>query len=293
VALALPVVVIALILVVVRLVAGARAVPRAVQVSSPELEATAQTIGRWRVAGVAVGLVVGVLAAYQGALGRGLLLAAPLFALCVLAGVLVGELRIGAPGGPVRRATLEVRRIRDYVPRALSSAVVVAGVLLAVVLVSTTAAGSADDLGRAGRSLERRCSAVTGEGAGPWPGSYYAFPLAVVVLCGLLAAGVVLTRVVRRPLQSEDPAVDEALRRSAAGAVTAAVGLLIAVPLAGISAVAAAALSNITCRPEWWTVAANALAGLAVASLILAAWCASTLMARGVRSTRPAVSADR
>jgi hypothetical protein len=211
----------------------------------------------------------------------------------VLAGVLVGELRVGAPGGPVRRGALEVRRIRDYVPRALSSAVVVAGILLAVVLASTTAAGSADDLGRAGRSLERRCSAVTAEGAGPWPGSYYALPLAVVVLCGLLAAGLVLIRVVRRPLQSEDRAIDEGLRRSAAGAVTAAVGLLIVVPLAGISTVAAAALSNITCRPESWTVAAIALAVLAVASLVLATWCASTLMARGVLDARPAVPAER
>ena len=291
--LALPVVVVALILVVVRLVVGARSAPRMVSLPSPELEATARTTGRWRLAGVAVGLVVGVLAAYQGGLGRGLLLAAPLFALCVLAGVLVGELRVSAPGGPVRRAVLDVRRRRDYVPRALGSAVLAAGALLGVVLALTTAAGSPDDMGRAGRSLERRCSALTGEGAGPWPGSYYAFPLVVVVLCGLLAAAVVLTRVVRRPLQSDDLAVDEALRRSAAGAVTAAVGLLIAVPLAGISAVAGGALGRITCRPEWWTVAAIALAALAVASLILAVWCASTLAARGVRSARPAIPADR
>jgi hypothetical protein len=131
------------------------------------------------------------------------------------------------------------------------------------------------------------------EGAGAWPGSYYAFPLAVVVLCGLLAAGVVLSRVVRRPLQSEDRGVDEALRRSAAGAVTAAVGLLIAVPLAGISAVAAAALTNITCRPQSWSIAAIALGVLAVASLSLAVWCAATLTARGLRTARPAVPADR
>jgi hypothetical protein len=293
VGLALPVVVVALVLVVVRLVARPRSVSPAVHLSSPELEATARTTVRWRLAGLAVGFAVAVLAAYQGGLGRGLLLAAPLFALCVLAGVLVGELRVSAPGGPVRRAVLDVRRIRDYVPRALGSAVVAAGALLAVVLVLTTAAGSPDDMGRAGRSLERRCSAVMSEGAGPWPGSYYAFPLVVVVLGGLLAAGVVLTRVVRRPLQSEDLAVDEALRRSAAEAVTAAVGLLITVPLAGISAVAGAALSNITCRPELWTVAAIALGALALASLTLATWCASTLTARSVRSARPGVPVDR
>ncbi len=291
--LALPVAVVVLVLVVIRLAAGARPVDRPVAPSSPELQAIARTTGRSRLAGVAVGAVVGMVAAYQGGLGRGLLLAAPLFALCVLAGVLVGELLVGTPGGPVRQAALEVRRIRDYVPRALGSAVVAAGALLAVVLVVTTAAGSPDDMGRAGRDLVRRCSAVMAEGSGPWPGSYYAFPLSVVVLCGLLAAGVVLTRVVRRPRQSDDLAVDEALRRSAAGAVTAAVGLLIAVPLAGVSVVTAAALVGITCHPQWWTVAAIGLAVSAVASLALAGVCASTLAARSWRVAPVAARVDR
>jgi hypothetical protein len=291
--LVLPVVVVALIVVVVRLVAGARSVGRPVLPFSPELEGTARTTRRARLAGVAVGFLVGLVAAYQGGLGRGLLLAAPLFALCVLAGVLVGELMVRAPGGPVRRAALDVRRIRDYVPRALGSAVLGAGTLLALLLVLTTAAGSPDDMGRAGRDLVRRCSAVMAEGAGPWPGSYYTLPLAVVVLVGLLAAGVVLTRIVRRPLQSDDRGVDEALRRSAAGAVTAAVGLLIGVPLAGVSVVAGAALAGITCRPEWWTISAIALAALAVASLALVVSCVFILTSRGPRIIRPAVPADR
>jgi hypothetical protein len=186
-----------------------------------------------------------------------------------------------------------VRRVRDYVPRALGSAVLAAGGLLAVVLTLTTAAGSPDDLGRAGRSLVRRCSAVMTQGAGAWPGSFYAFPLAVVVLCGVLAAGFVLIRVVRRPRQSADLDVDDALRRSAAGAVTAAAGLLFAVPLAGVSAVAGAALVGIACHPGAWTAAAIALAALAVASLVLAAWCAATLTASGSPQARPAVPAQR
>jgi hypothetical protein len=293
VGLALPVVAVALAVVVARVVTGARAAVRPVVPSSPELRAIARMTGRARLAGAAVGVVVGVVAAYQGGLGRGLLLAAPLFALCVLAGVLVGELRVGTPGGPVRQAALEVRRVRDYLPRALGSAVGAAGALLAVVLVLTTAVGSPDDMGRAGRDLVRRCSAVLTAGAGPWPGSYYAFPLAVVVLCGLLAAGVVLTRVVRRPRQSDDLAVDEALRRSAAGAVTAAVGLLITVPLAGVSIVAGAALVGVSCHPAWWSVAALGLATVAIACLALAAVCVSTLTARGWRDARLAVPAGR
>lgn len=242
-----------------------------------ELQAVARTTGRWRLAGVGAGALLGGLTAYQGGLGRGLLLAAPLFGLSVLAGVLVGESRVGPPRGDERSAALEVRRVRDYLRSALARAVAATAAVLAVVAVVTTAAGSPDDLGHAGRALVRRCSEVVTAGAGPWPGSYYTVPLGAVVLCGLAAAGVVLVRVVRRPRQSGDVGLDDELRSSAAGAVTAAVGLLIAVPLAGISAVAAGALAGISCRPEWWTVAAVALAAVAVASLALAVRCAAAL----------------
>ena len=243
-----------------------------------ELQETARRTGRWRLVGAGIGLVIGVVTAYQGGLGRGLLLAAPLFALAVLAGVLVGELRVAPPRGPERRAPLEVRRIRDYLPRPLAGVVAGAGAVLVVVGVLTTVAGSPDDLGRAGRALVRRCSAVLTAGAGAWPGSYYTVPLAAVVLCGLAAAGLVLLRVMRRPRQDGDLGIDDALRSSAARAVTAAVGLLLAVPLAGMSAVAGGALSGISCRPESWTVAAIGCAVIAVASLALAVRCVAALV---------------
>lgn len=242
------------------------------------LQAIARTTARWRLTGVAAGAVLGVVTAGQGGLGRGLLLAAPVFALCVLAGVLVGESRITPPRGPERSAALEVRRVRDYLP--LSSARVAAAAtgVLAAVAVATTVVGSPDDLGRAGRSLVRRCSAVMTSGAGAWPGSFYTLPLGMVVLCGLTAAWVVLVRLVRRPRRAEELELDDALRSSSARALTAAVGLLITVPLAGISVVAAGALTGISCRPAGWTVAAIVLAALAVASLGLAARCAAALV---------------
>ena len=177
------------------------------------------------------------------------MLAVPLCALCVLAGVVLGELRVAAPQGPVRSATLEVRRVRDYLPRRLTATVGTATALLLVVLALTTATGSADDLGRAGRSFARRCSAVTGGATGPWPGSFYALPLGAVVVMGLVLAGFALRRVVRRPRQGEDAIVDDALRRQAAEAVVAACGLLVALPFAGVSLLTAAALHNHVCPP--------------------------------------------
>ena len=167
--------------------------------------------------------------------------------------------------------------MRDYLPRALGRFVAVAGGTLVGVLLLTTLTGSPDDLGRAGRRLVRRCSAFVTESHGPWPGSYYAVPAAIVVVVGLVASSAALHRVVRRPRQSGDQQVDDALRRSAATSVTAAAGLLVTVPLAGVAAFAAAGLLGISCRPDWWTIPIAALAVVALASVALAAWCAVSL----------------
>jgi len=275
----LPIVLFAVLAVGVGTLVAARSTRQPAVSPSPEQERVARTAGRWRLAGAGTGLVVAVVAAYQGALGRGLLLAAPLFGLCVLAGVIVGELRVRPNEGAERRATLEVRRVRDYLPWALGVTVAAATGVLGVVLVLTTAAGSPDDLGRAGRELFRRCSALTAESSGAWPGSFYTVPLAVLVTCGVLIGAVAMIRIVRRPAQSGDPAADDALRRSAARSVTAAVGILVAVPLAGVGFVAGMSLAGFGCRPEWWNIPTAALAVVVPAALALAAWCAAVLLA--------------
>jgi hypothetical protein len=276
--------IVTLLLFVVAMLAGSMAasrrwVPPVPPVQTERLRAAARTTRRWRLAGVVAGILVAVVSAEQGALGRGLLLAVPLGALCVLAGVVVGELQVSAPAGPVRSAVLEVRRVRDYLPRRLGSVVAGATALLTLTLAATTATGSADDLGRAGRSFARRCSAVQGGSTGPWPGSFYAVPLAVVVIAGLLLAAFALHRVVRRPRQGEDPVADDGLRGLAAQAVVAACGLLVAVPLAGVALVTASALANHVCPPAGSSVLVVALLLLSPASAGLGAWCAGVLLA--------------
>jgi hypothetical protein len=248
-------------------------------VATDRLRLAARTTRRWRVAGFVAGVIVAVVTAQQGALGRGLLLAGPLCALCILAGVVMGELQVSAPNGTVRSADLQVRRVRDYLPRRLACAVAFATALLLVVLTVTTATGSADDLGRAGRSFARVCSAVQGGSTGPWPGSFYALPLAAVVVIGLLLATFALRRVVQRPRQGEDAVVDDGLRRQAAEAVTAACGLLVAVPLAGVSLVTAGALHNHICPPAGSSVIVIALLVLVPVLILLAAWCVGVLVA--------------
>jgi hypothetical protein len=191
----------------------------------------------------------------------------------------LGELGVAAPQGAVRSAPLEVRRVRDYLPHPLTTAVGTATALLLVVLALTTATGSADDLGRAGRSFARRCSAVMAGATGPWPGSFYSVPLALVVVAGLVLAGFALRRVVQRPRQGEDTAVDDGLRRQAAESVVAACGLLVALPFAGVSLLTANALHNHTCPPTGASVAGAGLLTLVPALMVLAAWCIGVLVA--------------
>jgi hypothetical protein len=240
-----------------------------------------------RVAGTVVGIAAGAWALQADTLGRGLMLAAPLVALCVLAGVVVGELLVPAPQGPVREAGLAVRRWQAYLPRHLTPLVVGSTGLLAAILVATTAAGSPDDMGRPGRQLVRRCSSIQTQGHGPWPGSFYAVPLGLVVATGLLLAGLALVRIARRPSQAEDAGLEDALRRRSAAAVTAAAGLLVAVPLGGVSGVAAAALLGMECRPVWWTVLGWVLVAVLPLAIGLAARCVTVLLAPALAEPRP------
>ena len=254
------------------------------------LGAIAAWTRRWRLAGLVVGLLAAGASAQSGALGRGVLLAVPLLGLCVLLGVVAGELGVRPPAADRRSASLDVRSARHYLPRTLTPLVGAATVLLGALLVFTSAIASADDLGRAGRALSRVCSPVTGESRGPWPGSFYALPLAAVVLTGLVLAAVALTLVARRPRQGEDPLVDDALRRQAATAVVAAVGLLVTVPLAGTGLIAALGLLQVCAAPAAWMAVGRALVVVVPLAVGLGTWCAALLVVPGtVRTAEPAL----
>ncbi|MEO6091235.1 MAG: hypothetical protein ABIQ18_49855 [Umezawaea sp.] len=229
----------------------------------------------WRWGGVVAGVAVATTATTWGALGSGLLLGAPLFALFVLFGVVVGELGIRAPAGSTRRAVLTTRRARDYLPRYLATALAAEVGVLTVLLVVTTVMGSADDMGRAGRVLTRQCSPTTSASHGPWAGSFYSVPLAVAVLIGLAVAVIALRRVARRPPPG-DPATlivaDDLLRRRSASVVTGACGVLIGIPLIGVSLVNANSLLSVSCHPASWTIAAWSLIALTPMWVALLAW---------------------
>lgn len=235
-------------------------------VARTELRTTA-----WRLAG----LVVGILAALALAmgppnwLGLGVALAAPAFALCLLAGVIVGEITGTAPASATRTAAIEVRAARLFLPRAMTWWVVALTVGLTAFLAVTSLFAAADDMGRAGRSLTVICGTDRSGAAGPWPGAYYSLPIGTAVLVGLSAAALAARAVARRRRPQPDEAArtaDDRVRRASARAITAACGVLTAAPLAGSALFAGWALLRIDCAPPllhlagWASITLAALA---------------------------------
>ncbi|MBY8872303.1 hypothetical protein K7640_10675 [Micromonospora sp. PLK6-60] len=258
-------------------------------------EAVRRTLRRWRCAGLILGVVAAGVAVNADELGRGVMVAAPLFGLCVLAGVVVGEARVVRLPGSVRTAAVETRHLRHFLPAWAAPAVAVAGGALVVLLALTTVAGSADDLGRAGRRLSYACPDFAGS-HGPWAGSFYSLPLALVVGAGVVLAVLALRRVVGRPrpLDAAGELVrDDAERRRSGRAVTGACGLLVTLPLIGVSLTTAAALLANPCRPLWWTVAVWLLHLLVPAWLALLAWSVAAVVATDVRPARATVTSPR
>ena len=283
-------VVAAVALAVVGLLARGRAVaPRQVGDGSGRV-ATADPIGRVRTRTMAcrlAGLFAGLLAAAAlvsgpaELLGLGAALAPTAFALCLLVGVIVGELAGRAPGGVTRVAMVEIRSVAAFLPGRLLTSVAVTASTLALFLVATTIVGSPDDLGRAGRALSIQCSSAMGSTVGPWPGAFYAGPIAAAVLIGLVLAVLASRIVARRPRpRTDEPGrtADDQLRRASGRAITSATGVLVAAPLAGSALFAGHALLTVGCGPVAVRFAGLAASVLAVAAVLASAAFVATVL---------------
>jgi len=229
---------------------------------------------------LAVGVPLAGLAGWATArwdsLGRGLAVSVPVSCVVLLLAVVAGEIGVRPVRMPVRAASLRVRRRVDYLPRRLAVGVATAAGVLLVLLVATTAAGSPDDLGRAGRSLHSSCGSV-----GPWPGSFYATPLALAVTAGLALTATAVHQLTRRPrlgTVATSDAADDALRRLAGRRVVGACGVLVAVPLMGVALSAGADLLRVSCQPSSWQVFGWALLAVLPPAAGLLGWSAGSLL---------------
>lgn len=244
--------------------------------------------------------VVGAVAAWllQGSLdlGRGTMLVPAVLGVFVVAGVGLGEtvVRPPRPRGPAT-ASLAPRRVADYVPRALATAVGGMTALHLATLALTTATASSDDMGRAGRQVAARCGDM-GSAAGPYPGAFYSVPLLLLLLLIGLAAAGALTTVVRRPRGfAPDDAGDDVLRGRSATRVIAAAGAAVAASHAGIAYVAGTTLLRMDCQRAWMAPVGSGLLATVPLALLVLGWSLGRIVTPGglgrAPLTQPAATA--
>ena len=232
----------------------------------------------WRWAGLSLGALTAALTARTGSLG--VMLAPTVFGLCAIGGAVAGELATIPRSGSVRTAALKTRSVGKYLPRRLGALVMASTIGLGALLVTTSRMGSAD-LSRVGRTVFRACGAERSAAYGPWPGLFYAVPLGLAVMIGLLGAAVALRSVVLRPRDGSAPNLvvsADALRRRSAQIVMAATGVMVTASLFGVALSALGALVTSACPPTSWTLLGVTLLTIGVLTLLAAAWCLVLLL---------------
>ncbi|MBV1855041.1 hypothetical protein [Catellatospora tritici] len=227
-----------------------------------------------RLVGIALGAVVAWQVADRLPLGRGYALAGPAFAAVLLLTALVAE-RLAPRPAPTgaRSASLTVRRIRDYLPIYPSWVAGVGTVLLIALLSVTAAVGVADDQGRAGRAITRRCGDMIMTGT-PWPGSYYATPILVATGICLALALVALRAVTRRPRF----AGDDTARRRAAEVAISGYGIAVLTPLAGCAMAAVSGVFIVRCGVHRMNLPETVAAVAAVTVVVFWVYLVSVLL---------------
>lgn len=226
-------------------------------------------------------------------LGRGTMLVPAVLGLFMVAGVGLAEtiVRPPRPQG-LRTASLGARRVQHYLPVSLTAAVAGVTTLHLATLALTTATASTDDMGRAGRQVAAQCGQV-GSAAGPYPGSFYSAPLALLLLVIALATAAALMAVVRRPRGfAPDDVADDVLRQRSATRIVAAAGAAVAASHAGVAFFAGTALLRMGCQRPWMDPAGWLLVASVPAALLLLGWFLGRIITPGALpvavSTEPA-----
>jgi len=266
----------------------------------PGLVALRRSTVTARYVGLAASVVVFVVVASLGRLSRGLFLAPAAAGAVLILAVIVGQQLAYGAARKTGVAGVERRRVRDYLPRGLTVAVLL---FLAVLIASaawTTSAASPDSFGL------YRAFAVTGPQTvmtdtgpeivtvrstrSPFPGAFYTSMLAIGLPIVLVLGVIGLWLTARRPRNGADPELvpaDDALRRQTAEGIVAAIGLAVSISLLGVALGAAGAVGGMAEHGVRYALAAGALGLAALGSLGVASWCAVLVLVPGGGRGKP------
>jgi hypothetical protein len=254
-----------------------------------------------RYVGLAAAFAVFVLVSLAGRLNWGLFLAPQAAGAVLVLAVMVGQQVAYGKARTAGVAAIERRLVRRYLPRGLSVAVGVFLVVLIGLATWTTLAASQDSLG-----LYRAFSVIgtdtvmmdgnpevvlAGSTRSPFPGGFYTMRLAVGLPVLLVLGALALWLTARRPRNGADEtlvAVDDALRRQTAEGIVAAMGLAVSLSLFGVALGAASAVGGMAEFGAWYVVGAVVLGIVALASLLVAAWCTVLVLVPGGETVKPA-----
>ena len=247
----------------------------------PGLAALRGATMRSRYLGIAAGVIMFFVVAGLGRFGQGLFVAPAAAGAVVISAILIGQrlsyTRARTPG----IAGIERRQVGDYLPARLATTAAALVLMLAAVAAWTTLVATPDESGLA-RTFTHSCIAQVWDQqgyheqvnvftSGPFPGSYYTAGMAIGVLAVLALAWVGLVATTRRPRNGADlelVRVDDALRRQTVEGIVAALGLVAATTLAGLSYAAAVTVGAEACTTAYglgsWALASVALAALAL-----------------------------
>jgi hypothetical protein len=247
----------------------------------PGLAALRGATMRSRYLGIAAGVIMFFVVAGLGRFGQGLFVAPAAAGAVVIAAILVGQrltyTRARTPG----IAGIERRQVGDYLPARLATTAAALVLVLAAVAAWTTLVATPDESGLA-RAFTHSCTTqvwdqqvyheqVNVSTSTPYPGGYYTAGMAIGVLAVLVLAWAGLLATTRRPRNGADlelVRVDDALRRQTAEGIVAALGLVAATTLAGLSYAAALTVGAGACTAAYalgsWALAAVAFVALAL-----------------------------
>lgn len=242
------------------------------------MPAAARTRGTWRTgvetsvrwAGAASGLAVNLLVTFSSEPDVDLLYGFSVFGLCVMAGLFAADMITRREPRWLRAAEVSPRRIRDYAPRSLTTAVAAQAVALLVLLIVAATTASTDSEGRPGRALSVACPAGTYL-LSPWPGPHYAWPILGGLALGTVACALLLRRITVR-------SGDDDQRRINARVAVGAWGILVSAPLFAVSAMMGLGMLSVPCGGPTNSLAISGLAVGALISAMIAGHCLCVLL---------------
>ncbi|GAA1077324.1 hypothetical protein [Tsukamurella spumae] len=250
---------------------------------------------RWSASALAISFGVAILATTwvfaTDRLGRGVLLAGPVFLTVLQLGVLATTVIIGTAvrsNSGTRVASLGTRRAYDSAPRLLATMTGAGAVLAVTIGVIACRTASVDSGSGEFRAFEYTTAEGSRSTYSPFAGAFYSGPLVLTLMTSVVIAALTLVGA-QRWGALDQPGADRALRMSISTRAVAATAMITSLLLVILGLSLSQAAFRVASAPDdsgWWAIGrvcfpAAVLAGALLGTWALVAFLLPTLGRRG------------